>query len=56
MTLFSGGSLIARDVSIHGNLEARRADFVAIEESEIDGNVTLDELVGDNSSIENTGN
>jgi len=54
VTLFSGGSLIARDVSIHGNLEARRADFVAIEESEIDGNVTLDELVGDNSSIENT--
>jgi len=33
---------------------ARRADFVAIEDSEIDGNVTLDELVGDSSSIENT--
>ena len=54
VTLFSGGSLIARDVSIRGNLVARRADFVAIEDSEIDGNVTLDELVGDNSSIEDT--
>ena len=54
VTLFAGGSLIARDVSIRGNLEARRADFVAIEGSEIDGNVTLEELVGDNSSIENT--
>ena len=31
VTLFSGGSLIARDVSIRGNLVARRADFVAIE-------------------------
>jgi hypothetical protein len=54
VTLFSGGSLIARDANIRGNLVARRADFVAIEDSEIDGNVTLDELVGDNSSIENT--
>ena len=54
VTLFAGGSLIARDVSIRGHLEARRADFVAIEGSEIDGNVTLEELVGDNSSIENT--
>ena len=54
VTLFAGGSLIARDVSIRGHLEARRADFVAIEGSEIDGNVTLEELVGDNSSIEDT--
>ena len=54
VTLFSGGSLIARDVSIRGNLTARRADFVAIEGGDIDGNVTLEELVGDNSSIENT--
>jgi hypothetical protein len=54
VTLFSGGSLIARDVRIRGNLEARRADFVAIEESRIDGNVNLEELVGDDSSIEDT--
>ena len=54
VTLFSGGSLIARDVDIRGNLEASRADFVAIEGSQIDGNLNLDELVGDNSSIENT--
>jgi hypothetical protein len=51
VTLFSGGSLIARDVRIRGNLESRRADFVAIEDSRIDGNVDLDELVGDSSSI-----
>ena len=54
VTLFSGGSLIARDADIRGNLEASRADFVAIEGSQIDGNLSLDELVGDNSSIENT--
>jgi Domain of unknown function (DUF5011) len=54
VTLFSGGSLIARDVDIRGNLDASRADFVAIEGSRIDGNLKLDELVGDNSSIENT--
>ena len=54
VTLFSGGSLIARDVSIRGHLKARRADFVAIEGGDIDGNVTLEELVGDNSSIEST--
>ena len=52
--LFAGGSLIARDVDIRGNLEASRADFVAIEGSEIDGNVNVDELVGDISSIEDT--
>ena len=54
VTLFSGGSLIASDVDIRGNLEASRADFVAIEDSEIDGSLNLNELVGDNSSIENT--
>lgn len=54
VTLFSGGSLLARDVRIRGNLTARRADFVAIEGSRIDGDVNLDELVGDESSIENT--
>lgn len=54
VTLFAGGSLIARDVEIGSNLTARRADFVDIERTDIDGNVTLDELVGDSSSVENT--
>jgi hypothetical protein len=54
VTLFSGGSLLASDVRIRGNLEATRADFVAIEGSRIDGNVELDELVGDTSSIQSS--
>jgi hypothetical protein len=53
VTLFAGGSLIASDVSISGNLDAMRADFVVVEGSEIDGNVNLNELVGDRSSLEN---
>jgi len=53
VTLFAGGSLIASDVSIDGNLDAMRADFVVVEGSVIDGNVNLDELVGDRSSLEN---
>src|SRR5687768_7363944 len=55
VTLFSGGSLIARDASIRGNFTAQRADFVIIDGSDIDGNVTLEQLVGDSSSIESTG-
>jgi len=53
VTIFAGGSLLASDVSISGNLDAMRADFVVVEGSEIDGNVNLDELVGDQSSLEN---
>ena len=52
VTLFAGGSLLASDVNIRGNLDASRADFVVIEGSEIDGNVNLNELVGDQSSLE----
>ncbi len=54
VTLFSGGSLIASDIVVRGKLEASRADFVVIEESRIDGNLDLEELVGDSSSIETT--
>jgi hypothetical protein len=46
VTLFSGGSLIARDVRILGNLEGSRADFVNIDDSFIDGNLRLQEFVG----------
>jgi|SRR5688572_6336376 hypothetical protein len=57
VTLFSGGSLTARAARIGGNLEAtaeNRADFVDIDSSRIEGNLRLEELVGDNSSISAT--
>lgn len=54
VTMFSGGALIASDIRVRGNLEASRADFVVIEESRIEGNLDLEELVGDSSSIETT--
>lgn len=54
VTLFAGGSLIARDVHIRGNLDGDRADFVDLDDSRIDGHVRLAELVGDLSKIEST--
>jgi hypothetical protein len=54
VTLFSGGSLTARDARIRGNLEGSRADFVDLDNSRIDGHLRLDELVGDESRIERT--
>jgi hypothetical protein len=50
--LFAGGSLIARDVRIRGRLEGRRADFVDMETSRVDGSITLEEMVGDLSTLE----
>jgi hypothetical protein len=52
VTLFPGGSLIARNARIRGSLDASRADFVTISSTRIDGAVDLRELVGDVSSIE----
>ena len=52
--LFSGGSLIANDVHIRGNLYTSRANFVAMERGQIDGNVRLEELVGDETTIDGT--
>jgi len=54
VTLFAGGSLIAREVRIRGNLVGSRADFVDVERSRVDGDLKLEELVGDVSSIELT--
>jgi hypothetical protein len=51
VTLFTGGSLFAREVRIDGNLEARTAFEVDLIDSRIDGNVDLVELVGDSSTI-----
>ena len=52
--VFSGGSLVANDVWIKGNLYTSRADFIDMEGSRIDGNVRLEELVGDETTIEGT--
>ena len=52
MTLFAGGSFVARDARIFGNVDGRRADFVDIDDSAIEGNVRLEEFVGDVSTIE----
>ena len=49
--LFEGGSLVAVDAEIDGNLEGKSADYVEIQNSRIDGNLKLDELVGDDSRI-----
>ena len=50
--LFAGGSLIARNVRIRGRLEGSRADFLDMEKSRVDGPITLEEMVGDLSTIE----
>ncbi len=54
VTLFSGGSLIARNVRIKGDLVGHRADFVDMERSRVDGSLRLEELVGDVSRFELT--
>ena len=54
VTLFAGGSLIARNVRIRGRLEGSRANFIDMERSRVDGNVRLEEMVGDVSTIELT--
>ena len=51
VTIFAGGSLTARDVRIRGDLEGERADFADVAGSRIDGNVQLEEFVGDPGSI-----
>jgi hypothetical protein len=54
VTLFEGGSLTARDARIAGNLEGRRADFVDLDDTVVTGNLRLDELVGDRSTLQRT--
>lgn len=50
--LYSGGSLIAVDASIDGNIQAERADFIDVTSSAVGGSVQLDEMVGDVSRVE----
>ncbi|HXS80065.1 MAG TPA: GlyGly-CTERM sorting domain-containing protein [Gammaproteobacteria bacterium] len=54
VTLYSGGSLTAREARIRGDLEGSRANFVDLEGSRIDGAVQLEGFVGDVSRIEET--
>jgi hypothetical protein len=52
VTLFPGGSLTARDVHIRGHLEGSRADFVDMQDSQVDGHFRIEEFVGDLTRIE----
>lgn len=49
--LYAGGSLIARGARIGGNIQAENSDFIDVDESEIDGSIQLDDLVGDLSRV-----
>lgn len=49
--LYTGGSLVARNVSIDGNLQAENAFVVDIEGSTVDGDIQLDDMVGDRSRM-----
>ena len=54
VVVFAGGALIARSSRIRGDLDASRADVVDLDDVRIDGNVDLQDLVGDSSSIESS--
>jgi hypothetical protein len=54
VTIYAGGSLTARDARIRGNLEARRANFVDLSGSRVDGNIRLEELVGDRTTLDDS--
>jgi hypothetical protein len=51
--LYAGGSLIARgDVRIEGSIQAENSDYVDLADTFVNGNIQLDNLVGDRSVIE----
>lgn len=50
--LYSGGSLIATNARIDGNIQAERADFIDVTATHVGGSIQLDELVGDRSVVE----
>jgi hypothetical protein len=53
--LYSGGSLIARDALVVGNIQAERADFIDVERVTVKGNIQLDDMVGDVNKIRVSG-
>lgn len=50
--LYTGGSLIATDASINGNIQAENADFIDVLNSRVGGNIQLDNMVGDLSRVD----
>ncbi len=52
--LFAGGSLVAVDATIIGNIQATAADFVDVDRSDVEGSVQLDDMVGTANSIRNS--
>jgi len=49
--LYAGGSLVARNISVDGNIQAENAFEVDVADSEIGGSIQLDDLVGDVTRI-----
>lgn len=50
--LYAGGSLIARgNTRIGGSIQAENADFIDVADARVNGNIQLDDLVGDRSII-----
>ncbi len=47
VVLYAGGSLVANDIRVIGNVQADNAFEIDVTNSDIDGNVQFDELVGD---------
>jgi hypothetical protein len=50
--LYTGGSLIATDASINGNIQAENADFIDVLNSRVGGDIQLDNMVGDLSRVD----
>lgn len=51
--LYAGGSLLARNARIDGNIQAENAFEIDVSDSEIGGSIQLDDLVGDVTVIVN---
>ena len=54
VTIFAGGSLTAIGAIIEGDIEADTADFLDLRNSEVNGDVELEDMVGDVSYVRNT--
>lgn len=53
--LYAGGSLTARgEVRIDGSIQAENSDFIDVAGARVNGNIQLDNLVGDRSVIDHT--
>jgi hypothetical protein len=50
--LFAGGSLVAVGANIIGNIQAENADFIDVADTDVNGGIQLDDLVGDATRVE----